>query len=253
MPNSIDQAIVLRHWDYSETSQTVSLLCRDRGLLRGLAKGSRRDRSPFSGGFESLTRGELIAIVKPTVELATLTSWDLQEIYWGPRRDLRAHRAGLYMVDLVGHGIVDHDPHPLLFDALAQSLRNLVDPESVNSVLLQFQWSLLTEVGLSPRLQAQSGLSSARAWIFDAHEGGVTGPATGANGRSGPGRWMVRSETIDLLQDLSGPDPVLDADRRTVARASRLLAEYLRVALDADLTTRRALFEPRVDARARDR
>lgn len=249
MPNSIDQAIVLRHWDYSETSQTVSLLCRDRGLLRGLAKGSRRDRSSFSGGFESLTRGELLAIIKPTTELATLTSWDLQEIYWGPRRDLRAHRVGLYMVDLVSHGIVDHDPHPSLFDTLAQSLRDIEVSENVDRVLLQFQWRLLQEIGLHPRLVDQAEPSDTKAWIFDAHKGGVTGPATESTKKSGPGRWMVRTQTLQLLQEISGAEPCVEVDRRTVSRASRLLSEYLRVVLDADLGTRRVLFGPGIAPR----
>jgi recombinational DNA repair protein (RecF pathway) len=42
VPPIIDQAIVVRLWDFSETSQTVSLFLREHGMLRGLAKGSRR-------------------------------------------------------------------------------------------------------------------------------------------------------------------------------------------------------------------
>ena len=70
-----DQAVCVRQWDFSETSQTVSLFCREQGMIRGLAKGSRRERSSFSGGFDLFTRGEIVAIVKPGRDLATLTEW----------------------------------------------------------------------------------------------------------------------------------------------------------------------------------
>ena len=40
---------------------------------RGLAKGSKREKSNFSGGLEVLTHGEILAIIKPHTELANLT------------------------------------------------------------------------------------------------------------------------------------------------------------------------------------
>ncbi|HAC09503.1 MAG TPA: DNA repair protein RecO, partial [Phycisphaerales bacterium] len=52
MPTIRDEAVCVRHWDFSETSQTVSLFLRDHGLVRGLAKGARRERGSFSGGFD---------------------------------------------------------------------------------------------------------------------------------------------------------------------------------------------------------
>jgi len=121
----VEQAIVLRHWEFSETSQTVSLFTRGRGMLRGLAKGARRERAAFSGGFEMLTRGEVGAILKPGSDLATLTEWDLQEVYWATRRSLFAHRAGLYLIDLVRHAVTDEDPHERLWNALDGSLRRI--------------------------------------------------------------------------------------------------------------------------------
>ena len=61
MPILSDSAICIRCWDYSETSQTVSLLTKENGLIRGIAKGSKRDKGPFSGGFDPLTRGHIVA------------------------------------------------------------------------------------------------------------------------------------------------------------------------------------------------
>ncbi|MEY3021187.1 MAG: hypothetical protein RIS86_383, partial [Planctomycetota bacterium] len=81
MPNLVDQAICIRQWDWSETSQTVSLFCRAHGVLRGLAKGARRERGSFSGGIDLLARGEVVAVTKPDRELQTLTAWTLLQIF----------------------------------------------------------------------------------------------------------------------------------------------------------------------------
>ena len=72
MATVTDDAVCIRQWDWSETSQTVSVFAREHGLLRGVAKGSKRENSRFSGGLEVLTRGEVMAIVKPTAEMANL-------------------------------------------------------------------------------------------------------------------------------------------------------------------------------------
>jgi DNA repair protein RecO (recombination protein O) len=128
VPTASDEAICIRHWDWSETSQTVCLLTRTHGVVRGLAKGSRRERSRFSGGFEVLTRGQALFILKAGSELATLTEWDLAEVFPVLRRDLRSFYAGMYLADLLLHSIRDHDPHPGAFDAALLCLRSLGPP-----------------------------------------------------------------------------------------------------------------------------
>ncbi|MCH7602254.1 MAG: recombination protein O N-terminal domain-containing protein, partial [Planctomycetes bacterium] len=62
MPTISDYAICIRRWDFSETSQTVSLFTRESGIIRGLAKGAKREKGNFSGGFDLLTLGQVVAI-----------------------------------------------------------------------------------------------------------------------------------------------------------------------------------------------
>lgn len=237
MPPVIDQAVVLRHWEYSETSQTVSLLSREHGLIRGLAKGARREKGSFSGGFEVLTRGELAFIDRESSDLALLTEWDLQEVFWATRRDLRAHRIGLYMIDLAHHAVTTRDPHPALFDEMIWRLRELEEPEKQGEALLRFQWVLLVETGYQPRLGEFPG--STRTLGFNPLTGTVTeDPGAHATGPE----WRVRGETVRLLQALSrGPGSVAYG-AATIDRGNRLLAAYLRSLLDRDLPTRSVLF-----------
>jgi len=227
MPTITDTAICIRSWDFSETSQTVSLLTRDHGVVRGLAKGSKRQKGSFSGGMDVLTRGEVVAIIKPGRDLATITAWHLQELYRVLRQSLAANRAGLYMADLMHHMLVEHDPHPRLFDAFAEALAALDDSSAIEISLLRLQWTLLVEAGYQPELfrDAQSGQplpDDATTLAFSALAGGVVVDT------SAPGRWRVRRETIELLRRLVANDQTHDDDADSIRRANRLLAVYFR-------------------------
>ena len=237
-----DDAICIRHWDWSETSQTVSLLTREHGVLRGIAKGAKREKGSFSGGIELLTRGDVIAIVKPNTSLATLTSWDLAENFPVLRTSLKAHYAGMYMADLVGHLVHEGDAHPLLFDEMLVQLRRLGRADALDAVL-RFQWAALCEAGYRPVLdrdaRTNEPLESSDVLCFSPRFGGfVNAHETGDRLQT----WRVRAETLDQLRRLAeeAADEVVSG--AAVDRAARLLAAYVREILGRDLPSLRALF-----------
>lgn len=255
MASIVDQAVCIRQWDWSETSQTVSVLARELGLVKGIAKGAKREKSKFSGGFEVLTRGELQAVVKPSVELATLTAWDLQETFPAVRRSLLSHYAGMYMADLVRHALTERDPHPPLFDALVGALRMLGEPEMDRRAVLGFQWATLVETGYRPELEVDvvSGtpLGEGRTYGFSPRLGGFmmdaadgTRGAAAGGGAVGSGPvWRVRAETLGLLRALPGAGAAaVGVEGEALDRASRLLASYLREILGRELPSMGLLF-----------
>ncbi len=232
LPSITDQAIVIRRWDFSETSQTVSVLTREHGIIRGLAKGAKREKGDFSGGLDLLTEGEIVAIVKPGRDLSTLTAWHLQRVHRSLHENLPANRAAMYMADLIHHMLIDHDPHPAVFDALSAALARIDDDAShTEAALLGLQWATLCEAGYQPELErdARSGeaLAADRATLaFSAASGGVVNDVD----ESGTDRWRVRRETIELLRELAGGVSRTGTphDVERLRRANRLLASYAR-------------------------
>lgn len=241
MPPIRDQAIVLRTWDYSETSQTASLFTREHGSVRGLAKGSRRDRSSFSGGLEPLTLGELGASIKPNSELATLTDWDLREVFRAARSDLLAHNGAMMIADVLHHALRPMDPHQGLFDAALASLRAMNEPVATPGAVLRFQWALCRELGFAPRLELPDALRATEIVHFSPSQGAVVASQPPADA------WRVRVETVRLLRNLAEPGGTQPEARvaslRAILRASRLLAAYHRHLLERDLTTLSPYFE----------
>lgn len=237
MPTIHDEGICVRHWDWSETSQTVALLTREHGLLRCIAKGSKREKAPFSGGVELLTRGTLTAIVKPSTDLATLTSWDLTAPMPNARRAFPRYAACMYCVDLIPRMVHDEDPHPEVFDALAATLDAIAgepgcDPDrEMPDWLAWLQWHLLgatgskPEVGVDVRTGEPLGERTPVGFAWDL--GGLVSLPAGA---SIPGVARIRAGTAGVLRRLddgAGPGE-LEATPDEVTRAARVLAARIR-------------------------
>jgi DNA repair protein RecO (recombination protein O) len=252
MPRFDDDAIVLRVMAWSESSQIATLFTRERGKVRGLAKGSRR-ASPssvqrFTGGFELLTLGRVTATIRPSVDLAAITEWDLAESMPHLRRSLVGQRIGCVAASYVDAMTAEEDPHPVLFDALLGLLGGLaggVPAEPAGSEgLLAFQWALLRETGYALNLttDARTGgpLGEGGRLTFDPRAGGFTA-------ERGDDRWRVRAETLAILREAAGggATPQAAGTGRGVAsrgvegvvRANRLLTSYLRELLGREVPT----------------
>ena len=237
MPTVTDNAICVRRWDYSETSQTVSLFLRNHGIVRGIVKGAKRPGSGFDGGVDLLTHGQVVAIVKPSRDLATVTAWHVLDIFRPLREHVGANRTGLYMADLIHHMVTDHDPHPRLFDALHAALAALDKTNRHGETLLAWTWVLLCETGYQPELHrdAETGgplPEQTPTLAFSPTAGGVVADTGSAD------RWRVRRETVTLLR------AVADGQTSSASpdRANRLLAVYIRALLGREPNSMRWIY-----------
>jgi DNA repair protein RecO (recombination protein O) len=236
-----DSAVCLRCWDYSETSQTVSLLTREHGILRGLAKGAKRPNGTFSGGFDPLTRGQIVALLKPGRDLALLTAWHLEDVHRALRHDLLGNRMALYMVDLVHRMLTDHDPHPEIHDALVAALNRCGRSGESTRGTLVFQWQLLQTCGYRPVLDRD--VETDEPLDLDGEAVGFSSGRGGTVADTGGGdRWRVRPSTIELLRSLASETSAIAVEDDAVDRANRLLAAYIRDLLGEESAAMRWAF-----------
>ena len=165
MPIRTDQAIVLRLTDYSETSQIATLFTAQNGLVRLIAKGSRRStRKSFSAGLDLLEYGEVrYAPPRGDAGLGNLAEWTQRDTFSGLRADLLRQYGALYAAELTSKLTEEFDPHPGLFTALLDLLRQLADPADTAptpgrptgtpAAIVRFQAALLREIGYAPILR----------------------------------------------------------------------------------------------------
>lgn len=234
MPLVSDQAVCIRHWDWSETSQTVSLFSREHGVIRGIAKGAKREHSTFSGGIELMTRGEVVVSLKPTDALSTLTAWDLQETFRASRATLAGFYGGMAILDIVQHCLQPGDPHPGFYDAVVSGLRSLAEPGKERAAVLSVIWLALVETGHAPELsidiRSAQPLADVPVYGFWPGLGGFSVEQMPPGLTAEPNLqtvWKVRRETLRFLR---GQSSVKDGESGsdTLRRAMQLMLAYFR-------------------------
>ncbi len=205
-----DEAVCLRHRDWSETSQTVILLTRRHGLINGLAKGSKREKSAFSGGFELLQRGEVGFVRRPDKDLLTLTEWDLTDPHTGLRSRYRPAVLAMFAAEMTASLLAPGDPHPRAFDAMCEMAASSAalepgPPGTQCRPFTRYMVALLDEAGHLPDLRPPPE-GGAGVLLFDPARGGFVEPSAeqiptrDPFGVSGRGEvWPVREETAAVL------------------------------------------------------
>lgn len=224
-----DVAICIRHWDFSDTSQTVGMFCRTTGMIRGIAKGARRERGAFSGGMDLLTMGELSWIEARSGDLCTLTSWLPTESWPTLRTSPRANTGAWYVLECIGRMLEPHDPHPELFDSLVETFHGFTVGQ-VEASMVRFLFSLLGETGFGPRLTVPTTETCA----FD--------PGMGCIDHTTEQTWTVRSSTLAAIEQALKRDPTLTA--ADALRGATLLAACVRHHLQLEPGTQAAFFGP---------
>ncbi len=227
--NRDEPAWLLHSTPYRETSLVVDLFTREYGRIAAVAKGAKRPRSSLRAVL--LQFQPLRVAWAGRRELRTLTGAEWSGGLEAPRGD--ALLCAFYLNELLMRLLAREDPHPLLFDAYGEALRELSSDASRDETLRRFEWALLREIGYAPDLARDASrqpIDPARAYAWRPGEGFVASDAGAAQAVSG-----------GVLQDL--------AEGRSGSAASRQQAKYLTRAIlshhleGAPLSTRQILID----------
>lgn len=208
---SREPAICLRTTDYSETSQVVHFLARQTGVVRLLAKGTKRPRSKSGGAIDLLSEGDLLFTVKDAGTLGTLMEFSETASHTSLRRDATRLNTSLYMLELTHEMLAEGDPHPAVFDLLHRALERLgQDDAPIAAVLAYFQWRLLRHVGLLGGLDSCCAcgasvrdMSRQADVYFSSRQGGLL--CDGCDGGE-PEKFRLEPATLDALATLAAAE-----------------------------------------------
>jgi len=143
------EGIVLRKYDFSETSQVLTVLTRNLGRLQLLAKGSRRIRKKPVAFLDLLDRAEMVLIPKPPGNLSTLTEARIVDDHAGIRTDLLRIALAFHAGELVYLASPEHQPIEPLFDLTTAALEELgrAPRGALPAVTLAFEIRFLRRIG----------------------------------------------------------------------------------------------------------
>ncbi|MFM8890796.1 MAG: DNA repair protein RecO [Planctomycetia bacterium] len=121
------RAIVLRATPFGDTSSVVTLLTRDCGKLRALAKGAWRPKSSFDGALDLLSNCQVLVLRKSSGGLDLVTEAFLEHRF-RVGRSRAAFLGGMHLAELLDGLTAEGDPLPELFDVATSTLRILSAP-----------------------------------------------------------------------------------------------------------------------------
>lgn len=138
MKTHISPAIIMRVKELGETDLLVTFLTRERGQLKGIAKGARRSRRRFANCLETFSLVSLEYGSKREGGLSFIHSGKLIDAYGGLRSDFRILSKASHMIELTEvlfpPGVADWN----VFELLQESLDHMARGETSDLILLIF-------------------------------------------------------------------------------------------------------------------
>jgi DNA repair protein RecO (recombination protein O) len=228
-----DEAVVLRTHKLGEADRIVTMLSRQNGKIRAVAKGVRRTASRFGARLEpfmvadlQLYRGRSLDIIQQAESIGSYGA-DIVDDY--PR-----FTAATAMVEAADR-LTDHDAGLQHYLLLVGALRSLANAEhSAGLTLDSYLLRALSIAGWAPSFVdcALTGEVGPGHTAFVVQLGGVVSDAVAP-----PGSPRLDPRTLDVLGALLAGDwPTAEgADERTRAQASGVVAAYTQFHLERGL------------------
>lgn len=234
MPLYSDEAVVLRTHKLAEADRIITLLTREHGVVRAVAKGVRRTSSRFGARLEPFTHVDLQ--LAEGRNLDTITQAVTRDSFGAPiAADYQRYTAASVMLE-TAERLVSVEKQPALqqYLLLVGGLRAMVGGERrPGDVLASYLLRSLAVAGYAPSFEAcvRCGLAGQHTWFHPA-AGGVL-----CSDCRMPGSARPAQETVVLLGALLAGDwPVVEqALPRHRKEARTLIAAYLNWHLDYGL------------------
>ena len=226
MPLYRDEAVVLRTHKLGEADRIITLLTRQHGRVRAVARGVRRTSSRWGSRLEPFTHVDLQ--LADGRALDTITQAETLSPFAGwMGGDYERYTAGTVMLETAERLVTEErEPATQQFLLLVGGLRAMTAGElAPGQVLDSYLLRSLAVAGYAPSFDgcARCGLEGPHRW-FNPSMGGVLCATCRVPGSASPAAGTV--EVLGAL--LAGDWPrVALAEPRTLREASGLVAAYL--------------------------
>jgi DNA repair protein RecO (recombination protein O) len=145
------EGIVLRDFDFRETSKIVVFYTRDFGVLKGLAKGVRAKNKSFGSSLELYCHNYISFYKSRSGNIHLLGRCEVKNFYPGIREDLLKSSLATYWMEIIRE--LSESPDEQLFEFLLNSLSYLEKETNLSPLILPFfELNLLKLAGYGPIL-----------------------------------------------------------------------------------------------------
>lgn len=233
------EAVVLRHVDWGEADRLLTLLSREHGKLRCVAKGVRKLRSRKAGHLEPFTRVQLM--LARGHDLWIVTQAETVDAYLPLREDLVRTGYAAYVVELVDRFTYEEGENRNLYGLLVDALGRINGEEEPFLAVRYFEVRLLDVLGFRPQLitcVSCGEVIQPQDQYFSFSQGGILCPKCGLYARESRPASMLMLKFLRHFQRSS----FAEASRAVIPPAVQreleaLLHAYLTYLLERDLNS----------------
>ncbi|MFW6123876.1 MAG: DNA repair protein RecO [Acidobacteriota bacterium] len=153
MPKDQNEALVLRTFNVGEQDKIAIFFSRERGLLKGIAKGARKFGNRFGSCLEPLSYINIYFYEKENKDLVTVSNCDLLESFFEVQSHLDTSFTLRYFSELIENSIPSRSEDDTLFRLLLQTLRALSQGKDRVLLTAYFELWFLKINGFFPNLK----------------------------------------------------------------------------------------------------
>jgi DNA repair protein RecO (recombination protein O) len=153
------RGIILRTRPLTETSLISHWLTPDFGRIATVAKGARRQKSPFAGKLDLFYLADFSFSRSRSSDLHNLREINSRETHGAIREDILKLQQAAYAANFIVQTTETDTPMPAIFELMREFLGGLCQKKSAPQIIFGFELKLLRELGLEPGL-AKADLSA---------------------------------------------------------------------------------------------
>ena len=152
------KAIVIRLTRLTDTSLIVHWFTENHGLVKTVAKGARRPKSPFAGKLDLFFGGEISVVQARRGDLHSLREVAISHWREGLRRSYTSTLLAAYCCQLLEMAVEPEHPDPDLHDLLQRALDHIDAAPASLRALRHFESELARLLGVS-QIQSDASIS----------------------------------------------------------------------------------------------
>ena len=152
--NFVTDAINLKSYSLSESDKIVVMYSKDKGLIRGVAKGVKKTKSKLGARMDMFVANTLL--LRKGKNLNTICQAEILNSFSRSRQDLDKIFYSMYVSEIINNFGIENDPssnevYDLLYSAL-NSISCASTKIDVYLAVIKFQLKIMKEIGFSIEL-----------------------------------------------------------------------------------------------------
>lgn len=146
------EAIVLKSFDFRETSRIVTFYTRNYGKVKGVLKGIRKDPRKFGSSVDRFSLNDIVFYQYRNSDIHLVSQCDMRDYYFALRQDIKKMNAASYILELVDAIMPVEQKNEEIFELISQYLASLVQAKDISKLVYLFQIKTLVYSGFRPHL-----------------------------------------------------------------------------------------------------